>query len=188
MYSDWLFSLSVESLDDMIVCKDLMLCDALVAKKSLNNFERKPVSMILLPCEELFDQRRTSNRHRKLNKTYLSFDKLYRETIESGFEFLPDNFSVFGLFNQTAKLIKLRINPFSFPLGIVDNIPGNMQSVYNEGNFVRFRESATWNGYFCKPFVLTNCKVSPRHQLGVTISMRETARSSIVISGGGDNG
>ena len=118
--------MSVENLDGMIDCKDLILCDAFVAKKSLNNFERKPVSMIELPFEDLFDQRRGSNR--KLNRTYLSFDKLYRETIESGFEISPDNFSGFGLFNKTAKIIKPRINPLPFPLGIVDNIPGNMRS------------------------------------------------------------
>ena len=96
--------MSVENLDGLIDCKELILCDALVAKKSLNNFERKPVSMIELPCEDLFDQRRASNR--KLNRMYLPFDKLYRETIESGFENSPDNFSGFGLFNKTAKIIK----------------------------------------------------------------------------------
>ena len=76
--------MSVRNLEDMIDCKDLILYDALVAMKSLNNFERKPISTIELPCEDLFDQRRASNR--KLNKTYLSFDKFYRKTIESEFE------------------------------------------------------------------------------------------------------
>ena len=46
----------------------------------------------------------------------------------SGFEISPDNFSGLGLFNKTTKIFKPRTNLLPFPLGIIDNIPGNIRS------------------------------------------------------------
>ena len=63
-----------------------------------------------------------------LEKIFRSLKQKYDDTINNGFQILPDNSNGFGLINITGRMLKPRFESLPFPIGIVDTLPEDLKT------------------------------------------------------------
>ena len=119
----------------MISCKELIMCDAVIANDKISENGKSPTSMIDPSNFDDFKQKLKADK--KLNKVFRSLSKIYSDTIQNGFQILSDDFGGFGVFNKTGRDLRPSFTPISFPIGIIEFLPNELKTEISDQSIMR---------------------------------------------------
>ena len=105
-----------------VICKSLVEADAQVASEELCAFERKPERMMHLEAGEVEELQAEPH----FKKARQDMACLYRDARKKNLKLKEDKYGGFGLFNQTGRKIKPRLQPLDDPVGVQKEIPSEL--------------------------------------------------------------